>query len=104
MRFDPKLVGNYTIPALHGGTIGGLLESSAAFLLLVGHELVVLPKVISITVDYLRSGRPVDAVCRAEVVRQGKRICVVAVRAFQDDPEKPIAAAMVHLLVAADEA
>ena len=102
MRYAPALIGDSTIPALHGGTICALLESTAIFRVLWSAEAGVLPKTITMTVDYLRSGRPVDTRCRASIVRQGKRIAVVDVRAYQDDPDKPIATAIVHLLLASD--
>lgn len=102
MRYAPDLIGDSTIPALHGGTICALLESTAVFRVLWSAEAGVLPRTITMTVDYLRSGRPVDTRCRATIVRQGKRIAVVDVRAYQDDPEKPIATAIVHLLLASD--
>src|SRR5690349_8671469 len=59
MRFGPHLIGNPALPALHGGTLGALLESAAIFELLCRSETVVLPKTITLTIDYLRSGAPV---------------------------------------------
>ncbi len=104
MRFDPKLVGNYTIPALHGGAVGGLLESCAAFLLLFAHEPVVLPKVINITIDYLRSARAVETYATGVITKQGRRVTSVRAFAWQEDREKPVATVNTHFLVeAADE-
>ena len=37
--------------------------------------------------------------CEATVVRQGRRFVVIAVRAFQRDPEQPVASANVHLKI-----
>lgn len=102
MRYAPDLIGDTTIPALHGGTLCALLESTAVFSVLWSADEGVLPKTITMTVDYLRSGRPVDTRCRASIVRQGKRIAVVDVRAYQDDPDKPITTAIVHLLLSGD--
>jgi uncharacterized protein (TIGR00369 family) len=103
MRFAEHLVGNPTLPALHGGTLGALLEVAAQCEVLDRAESEVLPKTITVTVDYLRSGKPVDTFAVAEVVRRGRRVATVQARAFQDDPEAPIALATVHLLVGADE-
>ncbi|AKF04739.1 PaaI family thioesterase [Sandaracinus amylolyticus] len=104
LRYDESLIGDATIPALHGGTIAALLESTAILdVLWRAEDEIVLPRTITFTIDYLRSGRPVDTLCRASIVRQGKRVVVVDVRAFQDDDEsRPIATAVVHLLVARD--
>jgi uncharacterized protein (TIGR00369 family) len=100
MRFAEDLVGDASIPALHGGTISALLESTAIFAVLWSRGDVDLPKTITLTIDYLLSGRPIETRCRARIVRQGKRIAVVESRAFQEDEEQPIATAIVHVLTA----
>jgi uncharacterized protein (TIGR00369 family) len=99
MRYADHLIGNPALPALHGGTVGALLESAAIFELLVRAETVVLPKTITLTVDFLRSGRPLDTHARAFVTRQGRRVTNVRVEAWQDDHERPIAAAAAIFLV-----
>ncbi|MGZ3422449.1 MAG: PaaI family thioesterase [Polyangiales bacterium] len=99
MKFEDKLVGNYTIPALHGGTLGGLLESTAVFALLHAQETVVLPKIVNVTVDYLRSGRAVDTYAAANITRQGRRVASVQAFAWQEDRNRPIASANAHFLL-----
>jgi uncharacterized protein (TIGR00369 family) len=99
LRCAPHLTGNPLIPALHGGTLGALLESIAVFAVLAETENRA-PKTISVTIDYLRSARTVDTFARAEVVRQGRRVASVRSLAWQDDPAKPVAAANVLLLLA----
>lgn len=99
MRYADHLIGNPALPALHGGTVGALLESAAIFELLVRAETVVLPKTITLTVDYLRSGRPQDTHARAFVTRQGRRVTNVRVEAWQEDRGKLIAAAAAIFLV-----
>ena len=99
MRYQPSLIGDATIPALHGGTLAGLLESTAAFHALFVSEIAGMPKTITLTIDYLRSARAEDTHCEATVVRQGRRFVVIAVRAFQRDPEQPVASANVHLKI-----
>jgi uncharacterized protein (TIGR00369 family) len=99
MRYADHLIGNPALPALHGGTVGALLESAAIFELLVRAETVVLPKTITLTVDYLRSGRPHDTHARAFVTRQGRRVTNVRVEAWQEDRSKLIAAAAAIFLV-----
>jgi uncharacterized protein (TIGR00369 family) len=100
MAYAEHLIGDASIPALHGGTLAALLESTATLDVLWRAPEVVLPRTVTLTIDYLRTGRPAETRCRASVVRQGKRIVVVSVRAFQDDEARPIATAVVHLLVA----
>ena len=99
MRFSPPLIGNMMLPALHGGTIGALLESAAIFQVLWEIETIAIPKIITITVDYLRSGRPVDTLARATLTKQGRRVVNVAVEAWQDDRARPIASANAHFLI-----
>jgi acyl-coenzyme A thioesterase PaaI-like protein len=99
MKFAPHLIGNPTLPALHGGAVGALLESAAIFELLWRLETVVLPKTITLTVDYLRSGAPVDTHARGIVTRQGRRVTNVRVDAWQTDRASPVATAHAIFLV-----
>ena len=52
MAFSDPLIGNASLPALHGGAIGALLESTAIIQTLYEAETLVLPKVVTITVDF----------------------------------------------------
>jgi uncharacterized protein (TIGR00369 family) len=99
MTYAPHLIGNPTLPALHGGTLGALLESAAIFELLVRAETIVLPKTITLTVDYLRSGKPIDTHAHATVTRQGRRVTNVRVEAWQDSRSAPVATANAIFLV-----
>ncbi len=99
MKFSQTLIGNPTIPALHGGTLGALLEAAAQFELLYRAQTVVLPKTITLTIDYRRSGRPVDTFVAASIVRQGRRVTTVQATAWQEDPAKPIAGATLQMLI-----
>lgn len=99
MKYDPALIGNPSLPALHGGTLGALLESSAIFELLWRAETIVLPKTITLTVDYLRSGQPLDTHARSIVTRHGRRVANVRVEAWQTDRAIPVATAHAIFLV-----
>ncbi len=103
MKFAHQLIGNPVLPALHGGTIGALLETAAIFQVLWEIDTVSIPKIITITVDYLRSGRPVDTLARAVVTKQGRRVVNVAVEAWQEDRSRPIASAKAHFLISPRE-
>jgi acyl-coenzyme A thioesterase PaaI-like protein len=91
MTFAPHLIGNPALPALHGGTLGALLESAAIFELLVRAETIVLPKTITLTVDYLRSARPLDT--------HARRVTNVRVEAWQEDRANLVATANAIFLV-----
>jgi acyl-coenzyme A thioesterase PaaI-like protein len=93
------LIGNPVLPALHGGTLGALLESAAIFELLWRAETVVLPKTITLTVDYLRSGAPQDTHARGVVTRHGRRVTNVRMEAWQGDRKTPVATAHAIFLV-----
>lgn len=99
MRYGDHLIGNPALPALHGGTLGALLESAAIFELLWRAETIVLPKTITLTVDYLRSGGPVDTHARGIVTRQGRRVTNVRMEAWQGDRATPVATAHAVFLV-----
>ena len=99
MHYAAHLTGNPVVGALHGGTLGALLESTAIFALLWESETVALPKTINITVEYLRSGRLRDTYARADVTRQGRRVANVRAIAWQEDEGAPIAAANLHFLL-----
>lgn len=93
------LIGNPVLPALHGGTVGALLESTAILKLLWESDSVGVPKTITLTVDYLRSGRVVDTWARAMITRLGRRVANVQVRAWQDAEDRPIAVGHAHFLL-----
>ena len=99
MKYADHLIGNPALPALHGGTLGALCESAAIFELLWRAETIVLPKTITLTVDYLRSGGPVDTHARSIVFRQGRRVTNVRVEAWQTDRAAPVATAHAIFLV-----
>ena len=103
MKFSQHLIGNPALPALHGGTLGALMESAAIFELLWRSETIVLPKTITFTIDYLRSGAPLDTHARSIVTRHGRRVANVRVEAWQTDRTAPVATAHAIFLVMRDE-
>ena len=96
---DRRIIGNPTLPAIHGGVIGALLESSAILHLLWERGGADVPKTINVSIDFLRSGRVRDTFARGVITKQGRRIANVRAEAWQDDPTKPIAAAHGHFLL-----
>ncbi|SNS39025.1 uncharacterized domain 1-containing protein [Sphingomonas laterariae] len=79
---------------LHGGAITGLMEIAGMVALhrALGED---RPKVkpVNVTIDFMRGGRLVETFAQGSVTRIGNRIANVAIEAWQDDPERPIAAA-----------
>lgn len=99
LPFDRKLVGNPQLPAIHGGVLGSFLEIVAILQLVRDSEGDGLPKPINLTVDYLRSAGPRDLLGRATITKRGRRVANVRVEAWQEDPERPVAAAHGHFLM-----
>jgi uncharacterized protein (TIGR00369 family) len=104
MRYRPELIGNPQLPALHGGTLGALLEHAAIFQLLWAENVLPLPKTINLTVEYLRSARPRDTYARAVITKHGRRVANVHVIAWQDYRDRPMAQAHAHFLLRSPEA
>lgn len=91
LPFSPKLIGNPILPALHGGAIGGFLESTGLFYLLWHMDSGDLPKTIDFNFDFLRSGRPENVYANVVMVKQGQRVAHLRIEAWQSSPDKPIA-------------
>lgn len=99
LRFRETNIGNPVLRAVHGGVVGALLEHAAILHLLAETDVQVVPKIINLSVDYLRSCRAADTFARGRVIRQGRRVANVRVEAWQDTPERPVAAAHAHFLL-----
>ncbi len=106
LPFQADLVGQPYPARLHGGVIGGLLETTAT--LTVARALhrraennmpPVMPKPISVTLDYIREGAPAETFARAHIIRLGRRIANVRAEAWQADRARLISTAHINLLV-----
>ena len=117
LNYEDKLIGNPTLPAIHGGVTAAFLETAAIVELgwqglwediesgrrdaetLSRETMPRMPKTIDFTVDYLRSGLPRDAYARARVNRSGRRYASVHVEAWQDKRSRLFAQASGHFLM-----
>jgi acyl-coenzyme A thioesterase PaaI-like protein len=104
LPFRQSNIGNATLPALHGGGVGGFMEVCAIAQLILSNPDLSLPKPIGINIDYLRRGKPVDTYARAQIFKQGSRVANVRVRAWQDRFETPIATLNGHFLLGSETA
>ena len=59
-----------------------------------------VPKTITITVDFLRSGRPEDTYAQGIITKRGRRVVNVRTEAWQGARDRPIAIANAHFLIA----
>ena len=98
LPYRDALVGNTSLPALHGGVLGGFLEMTA-LIALTTHVPSGRATTIDFTIEYLRSAGPCDTYARATIKRLGRRFANVDAAAWQDDPSRPVAAISGRFLV-----
>lgn len=98
MAFADDLLGRPGF--VHGGAIGGMLEMAAWIALrhALGNDATSI-KPINVTIDYMRGGRERTIWAAGSVTRLGARIANVAATAWQDDRDRPIAAARLNYLL-----
>lgn len=96
-------IGNTFLPALHGGMIGGFIESAATLFLKHHSGLDHFAKIIDFSIEYLRSGKPESMYASCILTRQGSRIAHLSVEVWQSDKDRPIAVGRVHCLMPANE-
>ena len=99
MPFTQNLLGRPNF--LHGGAMAGLIEltAQAALRHALADQAVERLSPLTVTVDYLRGGKPEEARAAARVLRAGRRIANVAVEIWQEDRSRPIAAARVTVRI-----
>jgi uncharacterized protein (TIGR00369 family) len=90
---------------LHGGAISGLLEMAAVAAII--HALRERGenasfKQVNVTVDFMRGGTPQLSYAIGTITRMGRTMANVEARAWQDDPDKPMALAYLHYLLKRD--
>lgn len=88
--------------ALHGGAISGILETAGfaalrSRLQADGRDARLKP--INITVEFLRAGKLEYTRAVARITRLGRRNANLWVEAWQEDRERPIATAVMNILV-----
>lgn len=96
---DKDNIGNRSLPAIHGGCIGGFMENAARIHVLAELDVDRVPKVVNFSLDYLRPGRFRDTYASCHVVRQGNKAVNVAIKAWQTHDSELIASARTHLLL-----
>ncbi len=99
LPFKQSNIGNPLLPALHGGVIGAFMEVTAITQLSIDEPQERMPRSVDVSIDYLRSGRPMDTYARAHVNRVGRRIANVQVEAWQEERARPIAALRGHFML-----
>ncbi|KXS52497.1 PaaI family thioesterase [Marinobacter persicus] len=93
------LIGNFMLPALHGGVLGALIELTARVAAQSQDTETRCPRILDSHINYLRSAKARSTFARADIVRQGRRTSLVQVTCWQGDENKPIATGQVQLLL-----
>lgn len=99
LPYQAHNVGNDRINILHGGVIGGFLETVGISHLLHVRESADVPRTVDFSVDYLRPGKAETLYAECSVTKQGKRVANVHITAWQDSRQKPVAVARAHFLL-----
>ena len=101
LRKDTGNIGNPLVPMIHGGAVGALLEHAALMQLFFELELGLdsPPKIVNISIAYLRPCLLEDTFARGVIIHQGRRVANVRVDAWQSDRTKLVAAAHAHFLL-----
>jgi len=99
--FSPNIEGRPGV--FHGGATAGLLENAGyaalrTVVLREGRDPVLKP--INITVQYLATGLDKQAFAQGRITRLGRRTANLSVEAWQDDRNRPIASAVMNILMA----
>ncbi len=90
----------------HGGATGGLLETAgyAALRAELGRQSrAAMLKPINIAVQYLAAGKSRTSYALGRVTKLGRRSANITVEAWQDDRTRPVATAVMNVLVASPE-
>ena len=92
-------IGNPTLPAIHGGVLGGFVEHSALLYVLLKMEEPSFPKIIDLSIDYLSAGHYRDTYAECAILRMGRRLANVSVNVWQTSKMQPVCTARAHLLL-----
>ena len=88
--------------AMHGGAISGLLETAGYAALrarLKSGDRSPNLAPINITVQFLRAGNAEPTYAVARIVKLGRRTANLVVEAWQDDRSRPIATAVMNVMI-----
>ncbi len=100
-RLDPREgnVGNVLLPALHGGIVAAFMETAATLDLMLATRAPRLPRIVDISIDYLRTARLAPTLARCRLQREGRRLGNVQVLAWQESEAVPVATARLHFVL-----
>lgn len=92
-------VGNASLPAIHGGALGGFMEAAGLLHLMMTMRVAKIPKIVDFSIDYIRAGLLVETWCSCVVIREGRKMANLHIEAWQSDRNTPIARARANVLM-----
>src|SRR5690606_30562708 len=92
-------IGNILLPALHGGVVAAFMETAATLELMLSAREPRLPRIVDLSIDYLRTARVVPTFARCSLLREGRRLANVRVCAWQESETMPVATARLHFVL-----
>ncbi|MGJ7458047.1 PaaI family thioesterase [Halomonas sp. MA07-2] len=100
-RLEPHAgnIGNVLLPALHGGVVAAFMETAATLDLMLAAREARLPRIVDLSIDYLRTARAVPTFARCSLLREGRRLANVQVTAWQESESVPVATARLHFVL-----
>ena len=100
LPFAQHLIGNPTIPALHGGVIGAFLEMTALAQLSIAQPARRVPKTIDVTIEYLRPAAPRTGItCEAFGYKTTRSVGFVRAEAWDVDRADLVATAQAAFML-----
>ncbi|MEJ8850543.1 PaaI family thioesterase [Variovorax rhizosphaerae] len=100
LPFDARLVGNPSLPAIHGGVLATFMQAAALTTTSAALGNRVPPKLVDFSLDYLSSAGPADLYAQCEMHRVGRRVAAVGIRCWQRSADAPVALGRAHVYVA----
>jgi len=92
------ILGNNSLPALHGGCIAGFMEHAALLQAWSLDPSKTIPTAINSSIDFLRPARLVDSYATCQIMRRGRKVTNINVSMWQTDTSKRVASASINVL------
>ncbi len=103
LECSEQIIGNPINNVLHGGVIVALLQNTAQYQVFWEKNIKYVPDIIDTSVNFLRKGKNIDTYAKAIIIKDGKRVINVDVKAWNDSELYPIASASMNFLYKIDE-